>query len=202
MYKMNCPNHFWQGYSQVCRLDPTRAMDLHLRWVECFRHGWPTKLSPWAQTEQLLSNWNSTKYKILKKEVKIKLKDACTKLLTKQTDLVNVKNSSWIKHVKRIAAHPGDNPSTTFTLPDHIEGNLSTLESSNRICQFFSAIRQEYTPLSIENLPTYRPSSTTTHAPIPTYQITSFIMDWKRAKRPAVSLGTSPLGSWMNFCPS
>ena len=58
-----------------------------------------------------------------------------------------------MKHVKRIAARPGDLTSKTFTLPKHVEDSLSALESSNKICQFFSAISQEYTPLNVESLP-------------------------------------------------
>ena len=51
---------------------------------------------------------NSDKYKSLKKEVKDKLKDATQKFLEKQINLVSSKNTSWLKHVKHLAARPGD----------------------------------------------------------------------------------------------
>ena len=70
-----------------------------------------------------------------------------------QVNLVSSKNNSWLKHVKRIAARPGDQTSTFFSLPKHVEDNLSALESSNKICEFFSSISQEYSPLNTETLP-------------------------------------------------
>ena len=51
---------------------------------------------------------NSIKYKRLKKEVKTKLREAAKKFLDKQTCLVASKNNSWLKHVKRLNARPGD----------------------------------------------------------------------------------------------
>ena len=96
---------------------------------------------------------NSSKYKELKKEVKVKLKDATTKFLNKQADNVTVKNNSWQKHVKQLTARPGDQPQDTFSLPKHVEDELNALESSNKICEYFSSISQEYTPLCIDDLP-------------------------------------------------
>ena len=96
---------------------------------------------------------NSIKYKRLKKEVKTKLREAAKKFLDKQTCLVASKNNSWLKHVKRLTARPGDQSSSSFHLPQHIEDGLSALESSNRICEFFSSISQEYTPLNVGSLP-------------------------------------------------
>ena len=57
------------------------------------------------------------------------------------------------KTCKKIAARPGDLTSNTFTLPLHVEDELSALESSNKICEFFSSISQEYSPLSADLLP-------------------------------------------------
>ena len=98
---------------------------------------------------------NSAKYKDLKKVVKVKLKDATKKFLEKQISLVGSKNKSWLKHVKHIAARPGDQTSSTFSLPQHVEENLTALESSNKICEFFSSISQEYSPLDTNTLPDY-----------------------------------------------
>ena len=88
------------------------------------------------------------------KDQKSKFKEATTKIITKQVENVSVKNNSWLKHIKNITAKPGDNPQTTFTLPKHVEDGLSALESSNKICEYFSAISQEYSPLDPETLPT------------------------------------------------
>ena len=52
-----------------------------------------------------------------------------------------------------MAARPGDQPSSSFSLPQHVQDSLSALESSNKICEFFSSISQEYSPLNTASLP-------------------------------------------------
>ena len=84
------------------------------------------------------------KYKRLKKVVKDKIKDEAAKILNKQVRNVAVKDKSWLKHVKNITSRPGEQLQATFTLPQHIEDKLSALESSDRICKYFSSISQEY----------------------------------------------------------
>ena len=96
---------------------------------------------------------NSDKFKKLKREAKEALKKASTKFLAKQVELAGSAKNSWLRHVKTLAARPGDSTSAPFILPKHVEENLTTLESSDRICEFFSSICKEYTPLSISNLP-------------------------------------------------
>ena len=105
------------------------------------------------KNREYVKNGNSAKYKELKKEVKAKLSDATSKFLNKQTEHVAARNNSWLKHVKRLTARPGDQPQSTFSLPQHVEDNLTALESSNKICEYFSTISQEYTPLCLEQLP-------------------------------------------------
>ena len=105
------------------------------------------------KNREYLKHRNSAKYKDIKKVVKVKLREASTNFLEKETNLVATKNNSWLKHVKSIAARPGDQATSTFTLPKHVEDNLTALESSNKICEFCSAISQEYSPLDVETLP-------------------------------------------------
>ena len=99
------------------------------------------------KNREYLKNGNSAKYKRLKKKVKNKIKDAAAKVIINQVKNVAVKDKSWLKHVKNITSRPGEQ------LPQHIEENLSMLESSNRICQYFSSISQEYPPLDPDKLP-------------------------------------------------
>ena len=89
----------------------------------------------------------------MKKEVKAKLSDATASFLNKQAEHVTVKDNGWLKHVKHLTARPGDQPTSTFSLPQHVEDKLSALESSNRSCEYFSSVSQEYTPLDTETLP-------------------------------------------------
>ena len=98
-------------------------------------------------------NGNSVKYKALKKVVKEKLRQASITFLENQVNLASCRGNSWLRHVKNLAARPGDTPSGTFSLPKHIADNLSALESSDRICKYFSTISQEYSPLSLTSLP-------------------------------------------------
>ena len=104
------------------------------------------------KNREYLKHGNTARYKALKKEVKMKLKQAAASFLEKQVNLVSSSNNSWLKHVKSLASRPGDKPSKSFTLPQHIEDNLTALESANRICEFFSSIGQEYSPLSPSSL--------------------------------------------------
>ena len=105
------------------------------------------------KNREYTKNGNSDKYKELKKVVKLKLKEAAVSFLDKQTNLVTAKNNSWLKHVKNMTARPGDQSHSTFRLPQHVEDNLTALESSNAICEYFSKISQEYTPLNPSSLP-------------------------------------------------
>ena len=58
-----------------------------------------------------------------------------------------------MRHLTRLACRPGDLAQSSFTLPQHVEDGLSAIESSNKICEYFSSISQEYSPLDIETLP-------------------------------------------------
>ena len=98
---------------------------------------------------------NSAKYKLLKKEVRNKIKEEATKFLKKQTENMSSNNSRWMKHVKMLTARPGDTLQDSFQLPNHLELNLSAHDSANRICEYFSSISQEYTPLCVETLPNH-----------------------------------------------
>ena len=52
-----------------------------------------------------------------------------------------------------MTARPGDDLTSNFVLPNHLELNLSTQESAERINAFFSSISQEYAHLEIVDLP-------------------------------------------------
>ena len=105
------------------------------------------------KNREYVKHGNSDKYKELKKEVKTSIREATTNFLRKQISLVSTKNNCWLKHVKLLAARPGDQSLTTFSLPKHVENNFTALESSNAICEYFSKISQEYVALDVRNLP-------------------------------------------------
>ena len=56
------------------------------------------------KNREYLKHGNGQRFKELRKVVKIQLKNACSKLLSKQVEWSNTRNSSWMKHVKRVTA--------------------------------------------------------------------------------------------------
>ena len=48
---------------------------------------------------------------------------------------------------------PGDNTSNTFTLPSHVDRNLTTEESAEEIVAYFAKISQEFTPIEQDTSP-------------------------------------------------
>ena len=98
-------------------------------------------------------NRNSTKYKKLKKDLKLRIKIEGEKLLEKQFTKLSEKGNSWLRFAKKISARPGDEISDSFVLPNHLDRNLTAEQSAEEICSYFSAISQEYSPLDVNSLP-------------------------------------------------
>ena len=96
---------------------------------------------------------NSNLYKILKKQLKDKIKEEGAELVAKQITLAGEKGNKWVRQAASLFARPGDSPSKSFDLPDHVERGLSELESAEEIADFFSKISQEYDPLCFQTLP-------------------------------------------------
>ena len=80
--------------------------------------------------------------------------------------------SSWLKCIEKINAavqsgdrassyaairslgtRPGENATSTFTLPSHADNNLTAQQSAEVIADHFAAISQDYDPISIDNFP-------------------------------------------------
>ena len=58
--------------------------------------------------------------------------------------------------LKKMGAQPGDcMEEGSFRLINHVEANMSTAMSAEKIAEHFSAISKEYPPLEIKNLPSY-----------------------------------------------
>ena len=52
-----------------------------------------------------------------------------------------------MREVNIMTARPGEDRTSTFSLPAHIEANLTPVESAEKIASFFAKISQEYTPI-------------------------------------------------------
>ena len=73
--------------------------------------------------------------------------------MDKQIASAGEKGNKWIRQTAALLARPGDAPSKSFALPDHVERGLSELQSAEEIADFFSSISQEYDPLDVTSLP-------------------------------------------------
>ena len=58
------------------------------------------------------------------------------------------------KTLNKLGAQPGDcSDEGYFSLTSHLDENLSTEESTERIAQYFAKISQEFLPLNVDSLP-------------------------------------------------
>ena len=57
------------------------------------------------------------------------------------------KGTKWIREASRLSSRPGEDTSTTFTLPSHVKENRTSDESAEAFFSYFSRISLEYTPI-------------------------------------------------------
>ena len=89
-----------------------------------------------------------TKYDILyKKTSKSYFDNIINKLLSS-------KPSQAYSLIKKLGARPGDiDESSSFSLPNHTELNLSSQQSADQIAEYFSKVSQDYEAITISRLP-------------------------------------------------
>ena len=76
-----------------------------------------------------------------------RMKVEATKQLNKQIEKAGGKGMQWMQEAKRISTRPGEDTSPSFTLPGHLDDNLTPEQSAERIVAFFSKISQELKPV-------------------------------------------------------
>ena len=57
------------------------------------------------------------------------------------------KGTKWIREASRLSSRPGEDASTTFTLPSHVKENLTSDESAEAFVSYFSRTSKGYTPI-------------------------------------------------------
>ena len=82
-----------------------------------------------------------------------RIKLEAQKQLDKQLENAEEKGLKWFKEAKRMSARPGDNTSNSFTLPSHVDRNLTTEDSAEEIVEYFAKISQEFTAIEEDTLP-------------------------------------------------
>ena len=98
-------------------------------------------------------NGFSEKFHHLKKQQKERLALEGEKELNKIIEKANEKGAGWVKDASRLAARPGEDVEQTFTLPKHIDDNLTNEECAERFASFFSKISKEFKPIEEDILP-------------------------------------------------
>ena len=53
----------------------------------------------------------------------------------------------WLREANRQSARPGEEESSIFLLPAHIDANYTPLQSAKAIANHFARLSQEYTPM-------------------------------------------------------
>ena len=98
----------------------------------------------------------SLKYLTLKKEFDNLYKQEAKNYVNKTVEELKYSEPGKMYSVlKRLGAKPGDTDNDNhFSLPSHVEKQLSNQESAEHIAEHFAAISQEFPPLSISDLPT------------------------------------------------
>ena len=96
----------------------------------------------------------SKKYEELKQKFKTKYEKAANEYLDKNVRALKESDPGKAYGIlKRMGAQPGDElDDGNFSLIEHLEANLTSKESVEKIAEHFSCISQEYPPLNVENL--------------------------------------------------
>ena len=102
-----------------------------------------------------MKNGKSEKYKDLATVFSRKYKAAAKSFIRNKVDqLKEAEPGKAFGVLKSMGAQPGDcSNDSTFSLPNHLEANLSDQECAEKIAQYFSSISNEYSPLNLDLLP-------------------------------------------------
>ena len=96
----------------------------------------------------------SVKYCNLKESFDRKFETEVAKYTEKILEDVRTGNRNCAySALRKLGVRPGDATLNTFTLPSHVEKNLSPQESAELIADHFAAISQDYEPINIDSFP-------------------------------------------------
>ena len=109
----------------------------------------------WQKQREYIKRGKTPKCKKLQAEFNEKYNLAALKFVNdKKEELKTTEPGKAYRILRNLGAQPGDcTDSSTFTLPEHLNENLSPQQSADRIAQHFAAISSEYPPLDLDSLP-------------------------------------------------
>ena len=107
------------------------------------------------KSREYVRKGKSDRYHLLSKEFKNKFKKCARKFMQENVEnLIDCTPSQAYATLKRLGRRPGDcSDSDSFSLPSHVEENLSPLQSAERIADHFENISKLFPPLDEEKLP-------------------------------------------------
>ena len=108
------------------------------------------------KSREYIKRGKSQKYWDLSKEFDDKYKKEALKYMNKNVESLKDSNpGKAFATLKRMGAKPGDcTDSNSFSLPTHINENLTAQQSAERISEHFAEISNSFPPLSVSLLPT------------------------------------------------
>ena len=95
----------------------------------------------------------SAHYKELKRKQKERRRLKGQNKLDKAIEDAVNKGSGWMRKAQALSSIPGQKDSSTFSLPNHIDKNLSAKQLAEKLVKKLSSISQEFTPLQEDTLP-------------------------------------------------
>ena len=94
------------------------------------------------------------KYIEVKTKFDLKLRQAAQKYNEKiKAEVLEGKRTSCYSALRKLGGGGKNTGHASFTLPSHIEDDLSPQECADRFADYFSKISQEFQPINIENFP-------------------------------------------------
>ena len=97
---------------------------------------------------EFTKNRYSKKYKEIKKKIKERIKKEGEKAIENLLENARrEKGTKWVREANRISGRPGEDSSSSFVLPAHVDANFTPKQSADAMVEYFSKISQEYTPI-------------------------------------------------------
>ena len=94
------------------------------------------------------------KYFTLKLKFSEKLQNARLKYQQKlEEDIISGDRTSIYSALRKLGARPGEPSRNNFTLPTHVDNNLSASQSAEIMADHFATISQDYQPINLNNCP-------------------------------------------------
>ena len=95
---------------------------------------------------------NSDRFKALKRKQQQRPQKEGRQRLDKAIEDAGGKGNGWMRKAQALSSRPGAEISSSFSLPTHVDENLSAEQSAEKLVKFFSSISQEYTPIQEDTL--------------------------------------------------